>query len=297
MTEAGTADRSDGPYVSVVMPMLNAAEHVGAALKSLAGQQWSGRWELVVADNGSTDESVEIVRGYRPSVPRLVIADASRLRARAHACNVGARAASGSALLFVDSDDALAPDYISAMAGALREHPLVCGRLEVDSLNPYWTRAMRPSPQFDGPGSFHDFLPQAFGASLGMRRALFESLGGFDESIRWTEDRDLCWRAQLDAGASIVFVPDAVVHYRYRQTLRGIFTQARNWSREERLMRRRYEPRGMPPGSRHPIIRGLWGLMKHARRLPHPAGRAFWFKRLGHVIGGTEGRLRRRPWV
>ena len=88
-----------------------------------------------------------------------------------------------------------------------------------------------------------------------MRRELFQAIGGFDESLRWSDDGDLCWRAQLDGGATLAFVPDAVVHYRYRRMLAGIFTQARNWSREEYLLRRRYEPRGMPPGatpSAHP---------------------------------------------
>jgi glycosyltransferase involved in cell wall biosynthesis len=284
-------------WASVLMPMLNAAEHVGPALESVVTQECSGGWELVVADNGSTDGSLEIVEAWRSRLPRLVIADASSFKARSHACNVGVRASSGSALLFMDSDDVLAPGYVAAMAGALRDDDLVCGRLEVETLNPYWTRALRPSPQFERPPNYFNFLPQGAGASIGMRRELFEAIGGFDESLRWSEDGDLCWRAQLDGGANLAFVPDAVVHYRYRRTLGGIFTQARKWSREEYILRRRYEPRGMPPGSRLPLIRGLWSLANHLPRLQHPAGRAFWFKRLGHVVGGTEGRLRRGPWV
>jgi glycosyltransferase involved in cell wall biosynthesis len=277
--------------------MLNAAKHVGAAMESIAIQEWSGMWEVVVADNGSTDESVAIVDGYRPRLPRLEIVHASQPQSRAHACNVGVRASRGSMLLFLDSDDVLAPGYVAAMAQALREHPLVCARIDVDALNPEWTRSGRPSPQFEGPGSFHGFLPQAFGGALGIRRELYDSLGGYDESFRWAEDRDFTWRAQLDAHANIAFVPQAVVHYRYRDTLRGIYAQARDWSRQNRLMRQRFEPRGMPPGPRLLLARQLRGLVKSFGRLRHPAGREHWFRRLGEMVGELEGRLRRRPWT
>jgi len=279
------------------VPRHNAAACIGATMESIAIQEWSGDWEVVVADNGSTDESVAIVESYRPRLPQLRIVRASGLQSRAHACNVGVSASRGSMLLFLDSDDVLADGYVAAMAQALREHHLVCARIDVDALNPDWTRLGRPSPQFDRPGSFHGFLPQAFGGALGVRRDLYGSLGGYDESLRWAEDRDFTWRAQLDAHVDIVFVPEAVLHYRYRDTLRGIYAQARNWSRQNRQLRRRFEPRGMPPGPRFLLARQLRGLVKNCGRLGDPAGRAYWFRRLGEMVGETEGRLRRRPWI
>jgi glycosyltransferase involved in cell wall biosynthesis len=283
----GTVER---PELSVVIPMLNAARDLPTALESLARQQAGCAWEVVVADNGSTDGSCAIVESFRERLPSLAIVDASQHTCAAHARNAGVAASRGRSIVFFDSDDALATGYLQAMSRALRSHELVCARREVEALNPHHTYARRPSSQMDGPMDFFSFLPYGAGATLGVTRRLFDALGGFDLSIRWIEDIDFCWRAQLDGGVPLVFVPEAVLHYRYRPTVRGVFRQTRRWTCDEARLRQIYEARGMPP-SRRRLIRGLWSL-RHVGLLRDPAGRMSWFKRLGHVVGRAEGRLR-----
>jgi glycosyltransferase involved in cell wall biosynthesis len=282
------------PELSVVIPLYNAEAYVGALLESLARQRWDGAWEVIVADNGSTDRGVEIVESYRDRLPGLRIVDASAHPGVSHARNAGIAAAAGSALLFIDDDDVAGEGYVAAMGEALRARDFVCGRWDVDRLNPYWTRALRPSGQSEGPMTYnYDFLPYAAGGTLGIKRGLLEAVGGFDESIRYSGCVDLCWRVQLETGASLDFVPEAVIHYRYRSTLREIFGQARRWGIDEVEVYSRWRDRGVKPILVRRSLR-QWKFVVHVRRLRHPAGRAWWATQLGNRLGRIQGSLKHR---
>ena len=87
--------------LSVVIACYNAARTIGGQLESLARQEWSEPWEVIVADNGSTDGSAAIAEQYRSRLPSLRVVDASARRGQAYARNVGAKAARGVALAFV----------------------------------------------------------------------------------------------------------------------------------------------------------------------------------------------------
>ncbi len=280
------------PEVSVVIPTYNAEAHLGALLDSLVAQVWDGAWEVVVADNGSTDRSLEIAESYRDCLPGLRIVDASDAPGVSHARNAGAAAAAGSSLVFIDDDDVAGEGYIAAMAEALREHEFVCARWDVDRLNPYWTRALRPSGQSDGPMTYnYDFLPYAAGGTLGITRSTFDAVGGFDESIVYGGCVDLCWKVQLDTDAKLAFVPDAVIHYRYRGTVREIFGQARSWGMDEVALYTRWRGRGV---EKIPLRRSLrrWKFVIHLRRLRHAEGRAWWATELGNHLGRIQGSLK-----
>jgi glycosyltransferase involved in cell wall biosynthesis len=282
------------PELSVVIPVYNAEPELGALLDSLAAQAWDGAWEVVVADNGSTDGSMEIAESYRDRLPGLQILDASDRPGVSHARNVGVAAAGGSSLLFIDDDDVAGEGYIAAMAEALRGQDFVCARWDVDRLNPYWTRALRPSGQSEGPMIYnYDFLPYAAGGTLGITRRAFDAVGGFDESIVYGGCVDLCWKVQLETGANLGFVPNAVIHYRYRGTLREIFAQARSWGMDEVALYTRWRDRGV---EKIPLRRSLqrWQFVIHLRRLRHTAGRAWWATELGNHLGRIQGSLKYR---
>src|ERR1700756_5684791 len=97
--------------LSVIIPCYNVGDNIAAQLEALAGQQWSEPWEVIVADNGSTDNSLQVVRECARRLPELRIIDASGKAGAAHARNVGARAATGDYLAFCDADDEVAPGW------------------------------------------------------------------------------------------------------------------------------------------------------------------------------------------
>jgi GT2 family glycosyltransferase len=252
----------------------------------------------VFVDNGSEDRSLELIEAARERLPALTVLRAVSGKGPAYARNVGVREARGTRLLFIDHDDVPGEGYVAAMGDALRQNEFVCGRWEIERLNPEWTRALRPSPQDEGPIMFnYDFLPYAAGGTLGMQRTLFDTLGGFDETV-WSADcTDFCFRAQLQAGAKLVFVREAVMHYRYRHSLREMFSQARQYGRSEVDIYVRYREQGI---GRIPLRRSMerWTqFLLHLTRLRYRAGRAWLFTELGNRIGRMERSLAKHTFM
>src|SRR2546425_5886760 len=188
--------QTPGMRLSVVIPCRNTADRLPRQLEALTREKWQGGWEVVIADNGSTDGTREVAEGFRDRLPHLLVVDASARRGASYARNVGARSASGDAFLFLDADDEIAPGYLPAMADALVHHDFVAAYRDSESLNTGWVRLSRRTHPYEGFRNFYGFLPHAGGTRIGVRRAIFESAGGFDESLLGGEDVDFCWRVR-----------------------------------------------------------------------------------------------------
>src|SRR3989441_6794574 len=205
--------QTPGMRLSVVIPCRNTADQLPRQLWALAREKWQGWWEVVIADNGSTDGTCEVAEAFKDRLPRLLVVDASARRGASYARNVGALSASGEAFLFLDADDEIAPGYLPAMADALAHHDFVAAYRDSESLNTGWVRLSRRTHPYGGLRNCYHFLPHAGGTRIGVRRSIFESAGGFDENILGGEDVDFCWRGQLAGvplrrgGAAAVRVP------------------------------------------------------------------------------------------
>jgi GT2 family glycosyltransferase len=289
---------SAGPALSVVLPCKNGAATIAVQLEALASQTWDGVWELVVADNGSTDESMRIVESFRDRLPALQVVDASAKPGISAALNAGVRASSGGLIAFVNDDDEVAAGWLAAIARGLEDYDAVGGRLEHDRLNEPWTIELRERPQEAGllEWGFLDYLPFAAGASLAVRRELHDSIGGFDEAMAPAgEDMDYCWRLQ-QAGATIGFVPDAVTHYRLRPSLQAVFRQGLGYGEGHVLAYKKHRSRGLGSAP-HPWRRGLRGWLGLVRRLPgvgSKLGRARLCWHAGLRLGLLKGSLKHR---
>ncbi len=246
-----------------------------------------------MADNGSTDDTIAVAKSFDRLLPGLQVVDASGRVGQAYALNVGAAVSRGRLLLFLDADDVIAPGYLAAMAAALDETPLVGARLDCDRLNPAWLRHERKGHQTQELHVMFAFLPFAEGCSIGIRRSAFECIGGFDPTIMLGNDVDLCWRAQLNS-FPLGFVPDAVVHYRHRNTLRGIFSQASAYGTAGPALYRRYRGRGMPRHSWRSLPRFYGGAVLELLRARSRSDLAVSVFLLGYRVGLVKGSLRER---
>lgn len=281
--------------LSVVIPCLNEVNNIGAQLSRLSAETWGESWEIVVADNGSTDGTQELVRRFQKTMPNLRLVDASARRGVNHPRNVGAAAARGEFVAFCDADDEIRAGWLPTMGNALLSHDVVAGRLDSMTLNDPSAVALRGSPQDGGLLSLATY-PFAAGGNLGIRRSLHDAIGGFDEDLLGgTNDVDYCWRLQQH-GAEIHFEPEAVIAYRFRKDLRALFGQARFYALGLVSIYKKHGHQGLPR-QRHPWLLGLltWlGLFKH---LPLPPsrrslGRFVWT--FGWKLGMLEGSVRHR---
>jgi glycosyltransferase involved in cell wall biosynthesis len=280
--------------ISVVVPCLNGATTLPRQLEALSKQEYDGDWEVVVADNGSSDGTLAVANEFRDRVPRLALVDASARRGQAYARNAGVRVATGDALLFIDADDEVAPSFVAAMADALSRHEFVAARFDSDTLNPGWVRGTRQAFQTEGLSDGFGFLPFAGGGGLGIRRAAFERAGGFDEDYwRSGQDVDFCWRVQL-AGASLHFVPDAVARIAWRGTLRSLYRQGRHYGRGEAYLYKKYAPEGMPAAPARDALADWVTLARRLPRLRTKAQLGNWLRRTGRKVGRLQGSIRHR---
>lgn len=215
MAEPVDAGSGSPPDVSVVIPVYNCEEVLADQLRALGSQTYPGAWEVVVADNGSTDASLRVARGFADTVPGLKIVDASGVRGPSHARNRGARAASGRLLLFCDADDVVSSGWVEAMCAASTAAELIAGSGQ-STRDPVGL-ASAPPADIETPTGFR-FLPWYRSSNLAVHRQVFEDVGGFDEGRCIGEDVDFCWRVQT-AGHRFRFVPEGFVAYRERPDL------------------------------------------------------------------------------
>jgi glycosyltransferase involved in cell wall biosynthesis len=280
--------------LSVIIPCLNGADTVAVQLEALAQQQWSEPWEVVFVDNGSTDNTLAIVRSYQERMSYLRIIDASARRGTPYALNIGVRAARGEAFVIVDADDEVAPGWVAAIGDALAEYEFVASRFDVEKLNSGWVLESRGHPQKDGLMDYTPpFLPSAGCCGLGARRALHDAIGGFDESMPVVFEADYCFRAQL-AGFSLHFIPEALVHIRHRSSLRGIYRQARRWAEYNVLLYKRYRPLGMPALSWRDNLRPWVRLLRLLPQVRTQGGRARVIRQIGWRVGRVVGSVKYR---
>ena len=249
------------------------------------------RWEVVISDNGSTDDTREVALRFADRLDIKVI-DASAEAGRAFACNEGARAARGTSVCFLDADDEVGPGYVRAMASALRIHPFVAARVDVSG-NTGWVAGSREPFQHDGLLDVFGYLPFGIGCTLGVRRDVLDSVGGFSGEIQFDEDVDFCWRVQ-QSGVPLSFVPDAVVRYRFRADLKAQFAQTYHYGSGQVLLFRRHRGAGMPPRTARMAAHEIFKLVKSLLAVRDRADLAPWLQGAGYVAGRAVGSLRWR---
>jgi glycosyltransferase involved in cell wall biosynthesis len=280
------------PKLSVVVPALNAAGTIGTQLDALAAQEWSEPWEVLVVDNGSTDGTEAVVESYADRLPALRVVRVLE-RGQARALNAGVAAARAAGVAFCDADDQVAPGWVAAMGTALAQDEFVAGRADDERLNEPWQRAARATQPTDRSPTvlFLPDVPYAGSNVIGVRRDTHERLGGFDESMQALFDVDFSIRA-FEQGIRLRFVPDAVVHYGYRDTWLGIFHQARSYGRANAFLQRKHRALVRRPG----LVRWLLGGWKPiVRALPGAVsrgGRAKLAWLLGWQLSRYSGSLR-----
>jgi glycosyltransferase involved in cell wall biosynthesis len=235
---------AEPPDVSVVVATHDRAARLGELLASLRAQTLApGRFEVIVADDGSTDATGALLE-REEAWGGLALRSIRRPRAGgpAAARNDGWRAARASLVAFTDDDCVAEPGWLAALVDAARVHPgaVVQGRTdpnpdELDRLGPFSrTLAVRR------------LGPWYQTCNILYPRELLERLGGFDATAYsgpGGEDTDLAWRA-IELGRETVFAADArVFHAVGRVGPLGKLRVAWRWTESMRVFARHPELR------------------------------------------------------
>ncbi len=213
--------------VALIVPVYNRPQEVEELLASMVACGHSTEdWEVVVVEDGSTESAEEVVRSYSSQLPLRYLAKANGGPSSAR--NYGARHTDATMLVFLDSDTTISSHYLTTI-------------LATDA--PFWGGADRSSNDFStmqravsyamtsplttggirGGGERMDkFYPRSF--NMGIRHDLYDSVGGFDEQMRYGEDVDLSYRL-TKAGHRATLLAGAEVCHKRRTNLRAFFRQ------------------------------------------------------------------------
>lgn len=279
--------------LSVVIPAHNAAATIADQIDALRSQAWSGTWDVNIVDNGSSDETAQIVRAAIADDARFQLIDGSARQSASFARNLGVQNSRGASLAFCDADDVVADGWLAAMGEALAKWDFVTGPQEMSELNPQWLRGAfgeTPSARLQ---TFADIFPFGPTANLGIRRHVFEEVGGFDESIAVYEDLDLCRRV-WENGHILRYEPACVVHYRMRSDMSALWKQAVSYGRASPFISANLKRAGHPTPAR---MRGAKNVIWLTRKLPtlrRRSGRARWVVVAGTLVGRAHGSIQNR---
>ena len=182
--------------ISVVIPMYNAAKTIERALNSIKGQTLKCNYQIIVVNDGSKDNSQEIVEKYIADNPQLNITLINQLNGGvSKARNTGLKHASGNLIAFLDSDDAWKEEKIEEQLKIFKNH------YNVDFLG----------TGFAGFGikakigklkkiSFEDLLFRNYfqPSTILMKREIVDKVGYFDENQKYAEEGNYFFRVSKD---------------------------------------------------------------------------------------------------
>jgi GT2 family glycosyltransferase len=197
--------------VSIIIPTYNRAGSLERCLRALPLEV-----EVIVVDDGSSDGTSRVPS--RVGHPKLIYVHQSN-RGPAAARNFGVRTATGDILAFLDDDCVPQPEWMGALVGRLCHEPPSVGGVGGRVL-PLSTGLISRYSTFHRILEPPDSCAYLVTANCAYRREAFESVGGFDESIRLPggEDPDLALRV-ADRGYRFVYEPRAIVRHDYRESI------------------------------------------------------------------------------
>lgn len=279
------------PLVSVVIPALNAEAGLRAQLEAVTKQYLQAPFEVVVADNGSTDQTVAVVREFQLGQIPVRVIDASAKRGAGAARNAGVRASRGTIVAHCDADDITLPGWLHRLVTALEEGDLAGGQLLTSLLRDPLAKQSEYFVAFDVAEPALGFLPYAPGGNMAYKRLAWEQAGGFEEEeFLIGEDVSFCWRMQL-RGARFVPAPKALVAVRPRTMLRDVWNQSEARGRSSAALYTRYRFAG---AKRRPVLQAAraWAwIVINLPRLLTRATRRRWVAALAINVGRVRGGL------
>ena len=213
------------PTISVVIPVYNSADTIGMCLGSIFAQSYPRNYfEVIVVDDGSTDETASVARALAAAVkePLTILSQANAGPAAAR--NAGIRAATGTIVAFTDADCVAAPNWLESLVHVFGQHPDVAGvggpLYSAARSNTLVARYLLAADFYRHRthGGAVDYLLTLNAAFL---RSMLLDIGGFTERNQaWAEDADLSFRLVHSGYQLLLAQAGAVTHIGVLESVR-----------------------------------------------------------------------------
>lgn len=199
--------------ISVIMPTVNRAHIIGRSIESVLAQTYPDV-ELIVVDDGSTDDTANIVAEYSRNSDRPIVYHWKENGGCATARNKGLQIATGELVAPLDSDDTWAPEALTKLAASLGNADFVYSpAIEVSQGG---SEKINYPVACNSPETFaveHFQTTNVRNGAVLFKRLAVESVGGFDESLRYNEDSDTLQRVAILYKAA--YCPTPTVYHRH----------------------------------------------------------------------------------
>lgn len=208
------------PKISVIIPVLNEGEVLSACLASVASQNYED-YEIIVVDNGSTDDTPEIIENFAKTADRIVHISESQ-RGRSNARNAGIAAARGEIIAMTDADCVVPADWLSRLVQPIidGQAPAASG-FENDAIGNYWSKMRQEEDWRFLQAKIKDgYINHVDTKNFAIKADLLKDLE-FDPRLTAYEDWDLFIRLKKK-GVSIMFLPEVRVAHRHDASLKEL---------------------------------------------------------------------------
>jgi glycosyltransferase involved in cell wall biosynthesis len=192
----------NNPFFSIIIPTYNRANTIQGSITSVLNQTF-GAFELIVVDDGSTDNTKEVVSNFRDNRLKYVRqANAGVSQAR----NTGASQAAGEYLLFLDSDDSFTPRYLEKLHAEFLKGRYIIGFGFARTVD-----ANGKEISFLKPQKSKELFGQRLAGSFAITKSFFKASSGYDPQLSYSENTEFFLRLKLGSQwdeDSICLVPD-----------------------------------------------------------------------------------------
>lgn len=197
------------PLISCIVPVFNGARYLAEALDSILNQTYRPI-EIIVIDDGSTDQSAAVIRSYGDRIRCFYQDNAGPAKAR----NRGLSEASADFIAFLDADDLWHPEKLDRQSARFRSRP----ELEacVTHVQNFWMPELKQEETRLKNHRFSQPLPGYAMQALLARRSVFDRVGVFNTALRVVDDTDWFLRA-IELGVVVEILPDVLVQRRLHQ--------------------------------------------------------------------------------